>query len=193
MKDRSKTEEEILSAVDTVICREGFTSLGVNAVAREAGVSKVLIYRYFDDFDGLIRRWAEKNNYWTEKNSQIDGDADSKELVKSIFAEYGRSLRKDAARREMLRWLLARDTDTGRRIMERTEESGLELSRLFTSRSSAEKSCDTEALFALLTAGISYLSLMEDRAGVFNGIDIRSAEGWERINRMISAIIDELL
>jgi hypothetical protein len=54
-RDRAATEERILAAVGQVLARDGFGAIGVNAIAREAGVDKVLIYRYFGGLPELLR------------------------------------------------------------------------------------------------------------------------------------------
>ena len=63
-RDRAATEERLLAAVGTVLARDGFGALGVNAVAREAGTDKVLIYRYFDGLPGLLRAWGRSGRFW---------------------------------------------------------------------------------------------------------------------------------
>ena len=45
MKNRENTERRILAAVDRIVAEKGFEGIGVNAVAQEAGVAKMLIYR----------------------------------------------------------------------------------------------------------------------------------------------------
>jgi AcrR family transcriptional regulator len=54
-RDRAATEERILTAVGEVLARDGFAAIGVNAIARQAGVDKVLIYRYFGGLPELLR------------------------------------------------------------------------------------------------------------------------------------------
>ena len=191
MKDRKQTEEDIIRAVDRIIKADGFTALGINAIAKEAGVSKVLIYRYFGNFDGLIRRWTESTSYWNEQIQQVDLNQSPSEIVDSVLRGYTRSLREDITRREMLRWLLAEDSQMGRLIMEKMEQNGHDLTTLYGEKVSSEG--DSNALFALLTAGISYLALMEDRAELFNGINIRSKEGWKRLEGMIALILEKVL
>ena len=46
---------EILDAACRVIARDGWTGLRMNAVAREAGVSKALVHYYFATRKGLLR------------------------------------------------------------------------------------------------------------------------------------------
>ncbi|HRW79035.1 MAG TPA: helix-turn-helix domain-containing protein, partial [Candidatus Sabulitectum sp.] len=53
-RDSEKTREAIMDALERILTREGFTGVGVNALAREAGVDKVLIYRYFGSLEGLL-------------------------------------------------------------------------------------------------------------------------------------------
>ena len=43
----------------TVLEQDGFEKMGVNLVARRAGIDKVLIYRYFGSFDGLLSAFGE--------------------------------------------------------------------------------------------------------------------------------------
>lgn len=44
IKDRDLTEKRILDAVGKIVEREGFEAVGINAVAAESGVSKILIF-----------------------------------------------------------------------------------------------------------------------------------------------------
>lgn len=61
--DREETERRLVAAFDRVWTRDGIQGLGVNAVLKEAGVGKALLYRYFGDFVGLARAWAEGENF----------------------------------------------------------------------------------------------------------------------------------
>ena len=62
-RDRAATER-ILAAVGTVLARDGFGAVGVNAIAREAGVDKVLIYRYFGGLPELLQSWGASGRFW---------------------------------------------------------------------------------------------------------------------------------
>ena len=52
-RDSDAMRARILAAVGTMIVRDGLSAIGVNALAREAGCDKVLIYRYFGDLEGV--------------------------------------------------------------------------------------------------------------------------------------------
>ncbi len=186
MKDRIATEEQIITALDRVILKSGFTGLGVNAVAREAGVSKVLIYRYFGSFDGLLEVWALENSYWT---TLPENGAGAEEVLSGQID----SLRRDRLKREIQRWLLAEQSPVGDAVMHRLEESGLALSRRLAEKEKPAKGVDAEAAVAVITAGITHLALMSDRADVYNGVRLDSDEGWERLRSAVKMMMRSML
>ncbi len=62
-RDRERTKGKILKAVGEVIEKYGTEKVGVNLIAREAGVNKVLIYRYFGGVDGLMEQYVKTGQY----------------------------------------------------------------------------------------------------------------------------------
>ena len=44
-RDREATEKRLLDTIERMIVENGFEKIGVNAVAAQSGVSKILIYR----------------------------------------------------------------------------------------------------------------------------------------------------
>jgi hypothetical protein len=180
---RAATEEAILDAVSGIVRDDGFLGLGVNAVAEKAGVSKVLIYRYFGDMDGLMNAWALKNNYWGEgAKGALDGADDISVFAEEVFSGQIRSLRSSKEGREMLRWCLVSDNPLCARIMESIEERGLKTmsDALSIAGSGPEKRLN--AGIAIIVGGIYYLSLIADRASVFNGVELGSDADWATVS-----------
>lgn len=188
MYDRRATEESILEAVNNVLLKKGFSGLGINAVAREAGLSKVLIYRYFDNFDGLMKSWALKNSYWTEVTEIPESGVNIHEKITEVFNGQIDTTRNNLLKREVLRWLLAEETGAGRFVMEEVETRGLELTKQFSDKMNNSDEEDFQAVTAVLVAGINYLALMSDRASVFNGVPLDTDEGWDRIKQAVKKI-----
>ena len=60
VRNREATRGQLIKAVGEILAEKGFAALGVNAVARQAKVDKVLIYRYFNDLEGLIKAFAQE-------------------------------------------------------------------------------------------------------------------------------------
>ena len=75
-KNRDRTEQKIISAVENLLLQQGFPAVGINAIAREAGCDKVLIYRYFDGLDGLLQRVADNNDLWWSVDEIITENMD---------------------------------------------------------------------------------------------------------------------
>ncbi|WP_322786558.1 TetR/AcrR family transcriptional regulator [Advenella kashmirensis] len=67
MSRRENTERKLLNALEEQINATGMVGVGVNAVAKRAGVSKELIYRYFDGMPGLLLAWMQEQDFWTAR------------------------------------------------------------------------------------------------------------------------------
>lgn len=182
-----------MAALDRLILREGYTSLGVNSVAKEASVSKVLIYRYFESFEGLLETWALNNSYWSGDLKVLNDESKASSNAKSVLGGYARSLREDPIKREILRWFLAEKTNVGASVMARMEEQGNEAIKHFKQNLKDDRNLDIESIITILSAGISYLSLLSDRADQYNGINLNSDEGWNRLENTIVEMIRRLL
>ncbi len=63
-RDRSKTERRLIDAVGYLIAENGLSNVGINRVARQSGVNKVLIYRYFGGLDGLLQAYRLRSQSW---------------------------------------------------------------------------------------------------------------------------------
>jgi len=71
-RNRDLTAAKIIEAVGLVLARDGFDKIGINAIAREAGVDKVLIYRYFEGLPKLLSAWAASGAFWPTVQELID-------------------------------------------------------------------------------------------------------------------------
>ena len=86
-KDRELTEKRILEAVGSIIENDGFEKIGVNAIAQRAGVSKMLIYRYFGGIDELIAQYLLQKDYWANTDMDIIKPSDIGGSLKRLFKE----------------------------------------------------------------------------------------------------------
>lgn len=182
-RDRPETERTLLEAVGAIVREKGFLGLGINAIAEKAGVSKVLIYRYFGDLDGLLAAWAVKNNYWgnSATDAAMGGETTPSKLAERIFSGQIRSLRSSKESREILRWFLAEESPLSARVMAMIEERGKETMATALGTAKAKPSKRLSAGLAIIVGGIYYLSLIADRVPVFNGIGLESDGDWKTI------------
>jgi len=206
-RDREATERALLEAVGCVIREEGFSRLGINKVAKRAGVSKVLIYRYFGSLDNLTERWLLERNYWADTSSKtaeqimaLGREKNSRDLLlgmmMDLFRGQVRQLRSTPEVREMLRWFLCEESAVAAEVMKNVEDRGYSLTRAFIQALALkdEKTgpADSEAVVALVVAGIYNLALYSDRTNRFNGVALDTDEGWERILGAVETISKSL-
>lgn len=189
MKDRELTQQKILQAVDNIIANDGFERLGVNVIAQKAGVSKMLIYRYFGGLDDLIAQYLLSKDYWANTDIRAIDGADVAESLKRMFREQIIQLRNDVTLRRLCRWELTTDNENIRQLRDLRERHGCELIKVvsgFTHSHHAE----VAALATILSASISYLVLIGEQSPTYNGINLQGDEGWEQVIKGLDLMID---
>ena len=129
MKNREQTEEKILEAVGSIIENQGFEKVGINAIATEAGVSKMLIYRYFGGVEELIAQYLIQKDYWANTDAAIINPEAVGDSIKSMFRRQVEQLRNDITLRRLYRWELFTDNQNIQQLRNRREENGCTSSR----------------------------------------------------------------
>ncbi|WP_243147114.1 TetR/AcrR family transcriptional regulator [Scytonema sp. UIC 10036] len=108
-RDKEETKARILAAVGKLLAESGFKQLGVNAIAREAGVDKVLIYRYFENLPSLLQTFGKEGNYWITVEELVgnvtDVDAESlADWMVLFLTHFLDDLQKRPITQEIMRW-----------------------------------------------------------------------------------------
>src|SRR3954463_6113727 len=52
--------EQLLDATKAIVARDGFHAVSIEAVAREAGVSRPIVYGHFNDLSGLLEALVDR-------------------------------------------------------------------------------------------------------------------------------------
>lgn len=189
MKNRELTEKKIIDAVERIIENQGFEKLGINAVASEAGVSKMLIYRYFGGLDELLAHYLMQKDYWANTDTTILEQANVGESIKNMFRKQIKQMRNDIMLKRLCRWELTADNDNIRTLQDRRERNGRDLIQM-VARLTGCSNAEVASLATILSTSISYLVLMEEQTSTYNGIDLQSEEGWKQIMDGIGLMID---
>ena len=109
-RDREATRARLIGAVGTLLAREGFKGLGVNAVAREAGVDKVLIYRYFGGLQQLIVAFGREGDFWPSIRELAGDDIEAysrlpvTDQLSRLSSNFMQAIRKRPLTQEILAW-----------------------------------------------------------------------------------------
>lgn len=192
-RNAQATRSLILEAVTRLLLREGFGSLGVNAVAREAGVDKVLIYRYFGGMDKLLETWGNNPNFWPTREETFGPSMERSpaSLAAGMMKRHLRALQKRPQTLEVLAWeTAAHHPLTG--VLARIREKRSEELMAALPRGTFPEAIDIPALTAIIGAGLQHLLLRSRTVDVFSGVPIGSPEGWERLEAAVDFLCERI-
>ena len=193
IRDRETTRARLIEAVGTLLAREGFTGLGVNAVAREAGVDKVLIYRYFGGLPELIVAFGREGNFWPSIKELASGDVVAfgqlplAEQLSRLGKNFMAAIRNRPLTQEILAWEMIERNELTAELETIRENTMMNFFEMFFH--SANRQPDIAAMGAIIGAGISYLVSRGRKIRFYNGIDLDSKSGWQRIEDAIDTMI----
>ncbi len=196
-RDKERTKRKLIDATIDIIRDAGFDAVGVNAVAERAGVSKILIYRYFGSVAGLFRAVAERLDPLQAQAAEalvhrLPQTASPASVLQELILGLHMALKDDPLTKQLLIWELTHQNEITAVLSESREEVGVSLTERFSKLLAAEDDeVDANALIAVVYAGVIYLTLRSDTARWYNGVDITSEEGWQRIARAVSALLDK--
>ena len=197
IKDRSATEDKLIRAIGEVIAQHGFAKVGVNAVARQAGVDKVLIYRYFDGLDGLIKAYANSGEFWP-KVDELLGDESQREALRELpftevyslaFRRYLKAIRARPLTIEILAWETIERNALTIVLEEVREEFGLQMLEIMQSIDVPPG--DWQAIANIFTGAIHYLAIRARKIKFFSGMDLTDDDEWERLSASIEFLITQ--
>lgn len=191
MRDRKQSEQRLIRAVGDIVAKQGFKGLGVNAVARAAGVDKVLIYRYFDGLPNLLKAYGESGDFWPGIAEVLDGDPVGittlplQERLERVILGLLKALRSRPQTIEILAWEVVDNNKLTQTLAGIRERWGLRvIEELFPD--AGEHSEDVLALANVLIAGVQYLMIRARRDATYGGLPLDTEEGWLRVQRGVS-------
>ncbi|MCP5467364.1 MAG: TetR/AcrR family transcriptional regulator [Steroidobacteraceae bacterium] len=196
--DREETERRLVMAFDRVWTRDGIQGLGVNAVLKEAGVGKALLYRYFGDFVGLARAWAEGETFLPKPireqalaQAQSSSGRSRRPQVAAAIG-YAQALRARPKIRELLIVELLRSPPVTDALDDLRARFGREMREL-AAGAGAIDSEDVYAFSFIATAAMTYLALRAEAVPDYYGLKLDREESWQRIEQMLERLAARLL
>ena len=190
MSRRERTERQILDALEAQIRETGMGGVGVNAIASRAGVSKELIYRYFDGMPGLLLAWMQEQDFWTSHQDLLASGESSQQspgtLVLSMLKAQIEALGRNETLREIRRWELIEVNEVTAKLANRREKAA----RSFIDRiDGLTPNMDVPAVVSIMLAGVLYLMLRSKTESHFLGVPLRTDEGWQRLYAALEHIV----
>lgn len=193
-RNRAQTTQRIIDAFETVLAERGLRHVGVNRVAEEAGVSKVLIYRYFGGLDGLIDYYTKMGKIYPDfppallEQIRPENETELGRLWYRQITQLFRQFRTNQAARELLKANVIENDPTAEAASQAQDQ---EIQRL-VNQLSFVKGADVQAISAVTIGAMSYLTLLAGNNRSLVGIDLRSDSGWKRIEQAIELIYSTL-
>lgn len=189
-RNRAKTTQRIIDAFEEVLAERGLQAVGVNRVAERAGVSKVLIYRYFGGLEGLIAHYIKMGRLYPSFTEPVlqqirpNNEEELSRLWHRQLTQLFRQFRNNKASRELLKANII-ENDPIADVASQVQDE--EISRLINQFSFVEN-IDNAAISAVTFGALSYLTLMADNNRTMAGINLRGEEGWKRIENAVKLI-----
>ncbi|MBI1188943.1 MAG: TetR/AcrR family transcriptional regulator [Alphaproteobacteria bacterium] len=199
-RDREATEAKLKAAVGALLARDGFASLGVRAVAREAQVDPMLVGRYFGGLPGLLDAYAASAAHWPSvaevtENGAIAGLPLDQRLAR-ILANFAEALARRPVTCEILAWEAAQRSELTD-ALDRARVAWAEAivpQYLPELREPGARATDANALLALLGAAVHYIAVRNRHADQdWAGLGVRNAPGRARLIAALTIVCTAVL
>lgn len=196
-KNKEHTKRRILRTVERLLVDEGFSALGINRIATDAGVAKVLIYRYFGDLEGLLNEFVTSEDFWPTREEIIDIPLneffamDLRERIKRVMLNFITGLGKRPQTMAILAWEMS-GNPTLTRVME--DALGQFSDQISETLSQDERTIHPQlrAMLSVLSAGMVHLGLAYQHHQRFGSLRLESSDDWKRTVRALNLIIDHI-
>jgi AcrR family transcriptional regulator len=195
-RNRQMTMERILRAMGDVMAERGTEKAGINAVAERADVNKVLIYRYFGGWNGLLEAYVQRGFFlsmFNDKFLESIPDNLTPENRSKIWSEYTiqymREFRSRKSSQELVRWEMANgETELARRLADFRDQSYKNL----VSKLGPYSEFDPTAITSLMVSAVTYIVLTSSQRDHIGDINLRTDAGWERLEGAIQRIYSSI-
>ncbi|GAB3266584.1 TetR/AcrR family transcriptional regulator [Larkinella harenae] len=193
-RNRAQTSLRIIDALEEVLAERGIEGIGINRISEKAGVSKVLIYRYFGGLEGLLTHYIKMGRLFPllspstlEQLRPVHENDLSKLWYKQLIHTY-RLFRQVPAGYHILKATVA---ENGPVVDEASKAYDEEVTRI-VKQLAYVKGVDFQAISAIMTGAMSYLTLLSKNNRTAVGIDLSTEEGWQRIEEATRIIYTAL-
>lgn len=186
IKDKELTMKRIYDAFLEILEEDGPHSVGINAIAKKAGVSKQLIYRYFGGMKGLLLEYAKNGDFFRpllmvkEKDDKIESDLSS--FLNTSLQE----LRSHMLTQEILRWQLIENNENTKDLFRFTN---LKLGKVFAN---VNKDLTELPEFQLMIGGYIYFVLLSKYNKKFININLIENDTWDAFDDAMAKMVERL-
>lgn len=197
IRSKELTKEKLITAVGRVLAQEGFKGIGVNAVAREAGVDKKLIYRYFHGLTNLVAAYGHSLEFWPSAEELVGDDLECirhmgpGELMAEFFKRYLRAIRSRPQTLEIMAWEGVERNELTLQLEGVRVKTALEFFEHLGEDPPDE--VDLTALVLIMAGAVHFLTTRSRNHRSIGGIDLQGEDGWRRIENTMELMLRKTL
>lgn len=197
LRGKEITKARLVTAVGKVLARDGFRNLGVNAVAREAGVDKKLIYRYYQGLPNLVSAYGKTVEFWPPARELLGGDVNyiremqPGPLMALFFKRYLNAILKRPETMDILAWEAVERNELTKCLEGVRVRTALEFFEYM--KDDPPKEIDLTALVAFMAGAVNFFAVRSRNHRTLGGIDVQSREGIRRIEQTIDLLMKSTL
>lgn len=189
--------QRLLEALGDLLAKQGFDGLSLEAVAKAAGLERVVVLRHFQDLDDMVTAFGQSSTFWPTGDELRDDLADRfaslppKAQLSHFFKATIRGLLARPRTLDILAWeLMSRNRFT--RLLEYPRvRAALEFFENVTGE--VPESLDLTAVVAVLGGAAMFLSVRSRQSGVFGGLNLYDDADRERVDRVLDLILAGIL
>ena len=189
-KGRLQTEQKILRALEQLLLEQGFPAVGINSLARQAGCDKVLIYRYFDGLDGVLKAFAEITELWWNVDEIITESVDEigqqalPEFLQTLLKRHVEALQSRPVTLEIMAWEMSAQNNLTVALARTRAERGMALVKTIRAHYH-NPNIDIGGILGVFGAAINYLVIRTR-----NAAPQHMTEEWWRLQHTIAKLME---
>ncbi|MEJ2901686.1 TetR/AcrR family transcriptional regulator [Pedobacter panaciterrae] len=188
------TKQTLVDTVGQILTEQGYQGLGVNKIGYRAGVSKKMIYWYFDSYNDLIRAYIRARDFWRPVFERFGLAKPPKkeelpDYISDIFQEQFKSFYNNPELQKMILWQISEPNAMLRKISEEREAEAEPIAEL-TDSHFKDSDINFRAVLALVLGGIYYVVWHANtNKSKVCGIDINQERDREALQKAIRQVI----
>ncbi len=188
-RSRLATEQRLIDAVGHLLLEQGYPAIGINAIAREAGCDKVLIYRYFGGLDELLLAFAATTELWWEVDEIITesatdcADIPLTDYLNRLLDRYVAALEARPLALEIMAWEMSAQNSLIEALARTRSERGMALVRRIREYY-AQPNVDIGGILGVFGAAINYLVIRTRKRS-----QQYKTEEWWRLQQTIAGLL----
>lgn len=186
-------KNRLISAVGPLLARVGFNRFNEDLVARESGLKKINIFRFFGGLPGLVSAFGDSGRFWPstwellQETNKGFTDFPPEQQMAAFFKSLLVCLRRRPQTLDILAWEPLERNELSKRLEDIRVRTSLEYFEHL--HGEIPEDIDLSAVVALLAGAVFFLSVQSRNSKTFGGIDLQSEAGWRRIEQAIELLM----